>query len=312
MGKDITKASSWKEAIKTAELDWTVEKHQLGRGEILVPAWGLFRADNKKWIGGAGKDFTPVQNNKAFDWVDSLVNTEGGAKYVRAGALDGDSTIFCLARLPEEIRIKGTDDVTDPYLLFTNRHQVGTSATGKLLMNRLICSNGMTVQTSELLTTYAHRANVEARMEAGKESLLAARGQIKDLNSLMNILASTKVTMKVVEDVIRATFPKIEESPQQQNKARDILNLFEDNDNGAFAGQAGSAYALVNAFTRYTDHEAPVRKTDEAEDLLRARAALFGAGEAFKFAAMTALVTALGRHSLASFSDKETASIGIW
>lgn len=314
IGTDITTAPSWKEALEVADLDWTVSKQTLkGPAGQAVPAWGIFRDDTNQWLGAAGKDFTPVQNEKSFAWMDAIVNTNGGAKYVRAGALDGGASIFCLAQLPETIRIKRTDDVTTPYLLFTNSHQVGYSAVGKILQDRKVCSNGLivTVTVAEL-TSYAHRVNIAAQMDKGRDALIKVRSQIKDVESLMNILAATKVSPEVVADVIRSSFPKIEESTQQQNKARDILELFEDNDAGAFPSEAGSAYALLNAYTNHTDHVSSARAGKDSEEVMRAKGAMFGAGEAFKFAALTALVHSLGRHSLASFSEKETASVGIW
>ncbi len=314
LGVNVEKAQTWKEAIKLAGLDWKVSKKQLEHDGTPVPAYGLFRDDWKTWLGLAGLDYHPIQNERAFDWVDTLVQAENGAHYRSAGSLYGGSTIWCLADVPEQIRIAGTDDVTQNYLLFVNHHRIGKSALAKLVQERVVCHNTLTAALAEegKVLSIPHRESFEKRLTFAKDALKDVRGQIKNVNAVMNIFAKTKLTSAVIGDILKQMFPTITDSTQAQNQARDILELFEDNDRNAFPSEQGSAYALMNAGTRYVDHVKNVRTDDqEPVEVARARGALFGAGESFKFAIMNAIVTTLSKNSLASFSEKEVAAIGI-
>lgn len=318
LGQNVEAAQTWEKAIELAHLDWKVEKHPL-QAQInnqFVPAhgtFGLFRQDNQKFLGQAGSDYEIIQNRKAFDWVDALVQSEKGAHYVSAGSLHGGSTIWCLAEIPEQLRIKGTDDITRNYLLFANYHQIGKSAIVKNVQERVVCQNTLTVALSEASKSIKipHR-NIETRLEKAKLILSAAKGQIKSINEVMNLLAKCKLKTANIGDIIREVFPEVEKSTIQQNKARDILELFEDNDHNAFPSEAGSAYAMLNAFTHFTDHQASARVVEDGtEDRARARSALFGVGEVFKFAALTGIVTTLAKNSLLSLTSEQTEALGL-
>ena len=67
----------------------------------------------------------------------------------------------------------------------------------------------------------------------------AANAQIKDLDSLLNVLAKVQLPIKQVGEIIKMVYKNINESAQEQNKARNVLEIFEDNDNNAFRSQRG-------------------------------------------------------------------------
>jgi phage/plasmid-like protein (TIGR03299 family) len=238
--------------------------------------------------------------------VDQILAVEDGAHYESAGALHGGEVIWALARVPEEIRIKGTDDVTRPYLLFANYHKPGKAAIARLVSTRVVCWNTLSIALAETGAIFKipHIPNVEGRINKARAAIFGIREQIKDMDAVMNTLAGVQVPPKVLREALIEILPAVTESAQAQNKARDILALFEDNDADAFPSQRGTAYALLNAVTRYTDHVASFRPAaGETDAEARKRAALFGAGHAFKFAALTGIVNVLSRNSLASFDS---------
>lgn len=315
IGTDISKAKTWKEAIGLAKLDWTVEKKQVlsPYDNKPLPIFGNFRKDTGALVGRSGAEFTVVQNENAFDWVDVVVQSDPAAKYVSAGALFGGGLIWALVSTPHAIRIKGTDDVTETFLLFVNYHEAGRSAIGKLLQDRLICSNGMTATVEVERLSFPHRSTVYQNLDRGKAALVAMSHQVADLNTAMNTLAKVKLDVSTVGEILRRVYPNIDDSAQAQNRAREVLEIFEDNDGNAFPSEAGSAYALLNGFTNWIDHRSGTRPSshDESAEVARARNALFGGGEALKFTVLTSIVTTLAQHSLASFSDKEVRALGL-
>lgn len=316
LGAHVDRAQKWADAYALAGLDWEVEKRPLHlehRSPIdgmptyeEVPAWGIIRPDTGRFFGAAGEDYTPIQNRSVFRCVDSLIQAEDGAHYVSAGALHGGEIVWTLADLPEEIRIKGTDDITKSYLLFANYHRPGKAAFAKLCTTRVVCWNTFSAALVEAGNIFKipHVPGLDNKIGKAREALFGIREQIRDMDQVMNTLAATPVTGKIIKEALIEIMPNVTESIQAQNKARDILALMEDNDGGAFPSEAGTAYALFNSFTRFTDHVSSARPAQGETDIqARKRAALFGAGQVFKFAALQGIVNVLSRNSLASFDN---------
>jgi hypothetical protein len=121
------------------------------------------------------------------------------------------------------------------------------------------------------------------------------------------MLADIHLDMKTIQQIFLGVFSSLEENSTQQNKAARILELFEDNDGNAFPKIKGSAYAMFNAFTRYTDHHASARVSDdkETDENARARNAMFGIGEVFKFQILQAITHACYRNKPGVISGVE-------
>jgi hypothetical protein len=92
------------EAIKYAQLDYTVEKRPLftydtenhtgdPETELLIPEievpdfFATIRTDTEQLLGVVGKDYQVVQNVDAFAFFDSIVGGKDGVLYETCGAL---------------------------------------------------------------------------------------------------------------------------------------------------------------------------------------------------------------------------------
>lgn len=321
LGVNVEKAQSWKQAIKLAHLDWSIRKEQLhdSRGEK-VDAFGLFRDDNNAFLASTGNRYTPIQNEDAFTFVDALIGKDGGCHYITAGALGKGDTIWCLAQTPWDIKIRGTDDITKSFLLFAD-HRDGKAAISKLTTTRVVCNNTLnaSMYDGEKIFRLRHTSGVVDRMKHAKNILSSVKGEIKSLDDKMNILARKKATNTVIKTVMEKLFPKIDKSEQSRNRARDILERYELNDNNAFPKERGTAFNLLNAFTGYIDHDRSVRvgnflvdapegisldtQRDQLEYVKRAESSMFGTGDAFKTQALQYILEAT--EAVPTLSDKQ-------
>jgi phage/plasmid-like protein (TIGR03299 family) len=292
LGVNVRKAQSWKQAIKLAHLDWGIDKKQLfSPWQSPVDAWGLFRDDNKTFLSVVGPQYTPIQNEYAFDFVDTLVEAENGAHYVTAGALGNGETIWCLAQIPDSLRIKGTDDKSNAYLLFVDYREQGKSAIAKLATERVVCWNTLQIALSdgEKFLRIRHGRDSKEKLEMAKKLLAGTHKEIRTLNDKLNELAKRKMTKESMSAILEKLFPKINESTVQQNKARDLLVKYDFNDGNAFPSERGTALNLLNATTDYIDHDRTVRVVGDKEEVTlvqreekRAESALFGIGDQVK------------------------------
>jgi phage/plasmid-like protein (TIGR03299 family) len=123
LGTKLENPATAADAIFAAGLDYNVELVPLfTRDGIQVPRrQGVIRSDTNQVLGTVGPSYSPVQNIGAFRFLDSVV-ADGGLRYHTAGALGQGQRIWMLAKLPGHIRVKGTDDITDKFLLLHNSH----------------------------------------------------------------------------------------------------------------------------------------------------------------------------------------------
>lgn len=295
LGNNVDKAQSWKKAVQLAHLEWKVNKEFLfDKDGKKVDAYGLFRSDTGDFINSVGSQFMPFQNEDCFSWVDTLLSKKNGAHYVTAGALGKGEIVWCLAKLPEKIGIKGTDDISENYLLFVDYRIQGKAAINKLTNTRVVCNNTLNIALKDngALLRIRHNEDFNSRLETAKTILAGVRGDIMTLDDKLNFLASKLVTKDTLTKYFEYIFPNIKESTIQQNRAERILELYESNDNNAIPEIRGSAYNLLNSVTNYIDHEASVtiRNQDgtgagqlvQAREARRAETAMFGAGSEFK------------------------------
>ena len=122
------------EAIKLANLDYTVEKRKLfiydnenqladeereiKIAEIEVPNYyATMRTDTEEILGVVGKDYEVVQNTEAFNFFDAIVQGEG-IPYETAGALGKGESSFINDTLTGYIK-EGSDELREKYLFLT-------------------------------------------------------------------------------------------------------------------------------------------------------------------------------------------------
>jgi phage/plasmid-like protein (TIGR03299 family) len=291
-GKELTETISWEEACQLAHLDWEVEKQPLLdiRGKE-VDAFGIFRTDNNVFLSTVGKVYKPIQNRKAFEFVDVLLRVENGSHYVSAGALGKGEQIWCQAKIPYEIDVLGLGDKHKENLLFTNAHNNQKSATAKLCDTRVVCANTLAMGLSEdgEMLTIRHNSQSDAKFEAAKKILLATKQQAITLKETFELLALRRMTKESTVTILERLFPKNEEnewSTRTENVIQEVLGIYEDNDKNAFPEIRGSAYNLLNAFTNFVDHKRTVKSTARHNgaslDSIRLESSLFGDGARFK------------------------------
>ena len=189
-----------KEAMKAAGLDWEVEKRPLfwvdkNSEATETDAFGVFRNSDDEMLGVVTDFYKPIQNADGFKHVEILVEAVNGAHYSAAGALGKGEQVWCLAKIPLELRIKGTDDKSDTYLLFSTRHDGKGSAICKIVVTRVVCQNtfDMAMRENGSFFRVSHFGDVGKKMKAAQDLMKDVTGQLRSLEEKMNILAQRKM-----------------------------------------------------------------------------------------------------------------------
>ena len=128
LGTKLDAPATAEEAIGAAGLDYEVELADLQTSAgIPVPQRkAVIRSDTCQVLGIVGNSYVPVQNRQCFGFLDSVV-ADGKLRYHTAGALGKGERVWLLAKLPDRIRVKNSNDITEKFLLLSNSHD-GTSS----------------------------------------------------------------------------------------------------------------------------------------------------------------------------------------
>jgi phage/plasmid-like protein (TIGR03299 family) len=300
LGTVTGKYQTTEELLADPGFQYVVFKSQLrdGLGRP-IEAYGTFRWDLKdklagnkeatQFLGTVGKDYSVIQHQEGFRSIDALMRTADGAHYETAGVLGNGERVWALANLG--LAAKVGDDVQRGYLLFSTGHDGSMAHSYRICMTRVVCQNTLSAALSEkskAALTIRHTKNAISRLTDARAALDSISEDVVRIEDRLNFLAGRKMNREALTTVLDRLFPKQKnvdsgesrDTTRRTNILSDIVKLYELNDGNAFPEQRGTAYALLNSITNYTDHER------SSKDDARAESAMFGSGDTLKSRAL--------------------------
>ena len=297
VGTIVPEGLKSKQAIKVSGLKWGVDKnasyHLVNGVYTLVPdVFHLVRDDKHTVLGTVGRGYYVFQNEDAFEFADAFVEN-GDAKYETAGSLAGGKRVWMLMKIEGQMRVNGTDDIINKYLLITNGHDGLHTVEVALTTVRVVCQNTLELALAEAkkagnIFRMRHSANIKDRVLEAKEALGVVNKQFTDFNELINKMAEVKMNTEKVGKFLKAIGLDEEENPRDKDIIENIESLFATGKGNTMKGVKGTLWALVNGVTEYVDHERGTRVTRSYGSLEEARlnSAWFGAGRDMKTEAL--------------------------
>lgn len=271
-----------------AGLNWGVNEHPVmymdNNGTLVeVPNQkALVRDDTGFTLSIVGDGYNVVQPIDVIEFYRSLIEGQG-FKMETAGSLMNGRRIWALARTGEEARIKGQDLLRQYIMLATGFDRMMATSAAQTSV-RVVCWN--TFQ-------YAIGANGQhADVRVPHHSVYDAE-KVKAMMGLetnawsnyvdgANVLADRRVQSKEAVEYFFDLFYSGRDDVDIENKAVErrlstMLEIYEGGVGQDTQSAAGTAWGLVNAVTRYADHE---RKAQSQNN--RLNSAWFGDGERMK------------------------------
>jgi phage/plasmid-like protein (TIGR03299 family) len=306
LGQRCDSAATWEQAVDLAGLNWKVFKQRnyarqpMSAKVVETDSYTVFRDSDNAQLGTVGPEYTVKQNAECFQFVDTLLEANGGAHYDSAGALGNGARIWCAVRVPRADIAVG-DDKHESYLVFTTSHDGSMSHTAKLTTVRVVCQNTLNSALSSegAMFRVKHTAQADARLDRAKQLMTGIVVDAKSLETKFKQLAARRMTRESMVAVLNRLFPAPKEenanTTRRENVLTDVLGLYAGNDNGAFPEIAGTAYNLLNAVTEYTDHFRSARITGSRQGQgysvpqARAENAVSGTGDRLKNSALAVI-----------------------
>lgn len=289
LGKKLDNAVTSAEAIKAAGLDWKVLKEPmfLKDGKQVKKAFATVREDNKTVLGVVGNVYQPLQNKDAFSFFDAVVGIKE-AMYHTAGALGKGECVWILAKLPGIVRVVG-DDITEKFLLLTNRHDGWGAATVMFTPIRVVCQNTLNIALSgnEMRASLRHTSTIGLRVEEVREQLGIIHAQFGIFEEAAKRLATVQLTRDAFTAYLKnvGLAPKDTEAATERAKKilEEVTQLFEMGKGATMPGARGTAWGAFNAVVEYADYVRASREKDGDEGAhARAKSVLFGTGATLK------------------------------
>lgn len=282
----------------------------------------IVREDTRDVLGVVTDKFEPVQNEQAFSFFDEVVG-EGQAIYHTSGSLGKGERVWILARLPQEVKINGSD-VVENYLLMTNGHD-GQSAFHMLFTPiRVVCQNTLNIAVGTTEAQQAarggyrlfHLKGISGRMNAkdARNALGLAKTFMKEFERDAQKLAQTPLEGEELDAFLQRMFPLLTKlqlkapksekllllpEPKLENIAPDfrwslstaqkkrelVKTLTESGKGNDHPDVAGTRWAAFNGVAEFADYL-------NGQDAKRTKSLLFGEGQSLKQRAWNLLTTA--------------------
>lgn len=292
LGRRLAAPATAKEAITASGLDFTVDIRPLMTEDGLPVAKrrAVVRRDTETVLGTVGSGYTPIQNIDSFQFLDEVAG-EGHVRYHTAGALGQGERVWMLAKLPGNIRVNGTDDVSKKFLLLSNSHDGSSSLRVFFSPIRVVCQNTLTFahrQGRGQGVSIVHRGDVRSRVDEARRLLGLADRTFDRYGEQINVLAKRQLTVAEAEDYFLTLYPDGADEKRGRSRAirERLLNLYESGLGQDLPGIRHTAWAALNAATEFVDHHRTTRGQDARTRVDRRLAsAWFGSGAQVKLRA---------------------------
>lgn len=253
-----------KDVMVAASLDWNVElkpTYRLrvdGVFEELSNRFAVVRDVDETVLGNVGKRYEPLQNDKAFEAMDTWLQ-DGRLVYETAGALGDGARIFILARLGEDFLVGGKDPVS-PYALLTTSHNGSTCVTIKLVTTRVVCANTLAAALGEKgsQVNIRHTRSVEQRISNAAQALGLISRRQQALFEQFEKLAQMKASDELRDRVFAIAVPELAAEASDAAHARQkaerlsLFRLYNESPTVDLADK-DTRWGVFNAVTEYLD-----------------------------------------------------------
>lgn len=289
LGTRLEEPVTAREAIAAAGLDYLAELQEIqtGHGTPIPQRKAVVRSDSGNILGIVGNSYVPVQNYQAFGFLDAVV-ADGSLRYHTAGALGEGERVWMLAKLPDDIRVKTSDDITEKYLLLSNSHDGSSSLRVHFTPIRVVCANTLAIAARNGRgqgVSIIHKGNLAAKVQQAQEVLGLAKRFYDDVDAQINRLASHYPSLRQLEEYFRQVYPDSPdgESARTKNVRQEMLRLFEQGIGHDMPEIRHTTWTALNAVTEYVDHYRSTRgKTLTERSSNRLESAWFGSGARLK------------------------------
>ena len=259
------------EALHIAGLDWQVDMRQLGyhnkRGTKYAACddfRGIVRTDNEQLLGVAGKDYIPVDNREALQFLDELT---GHGDITHAWQTNGGRQVGVAVRLGEVVSLDNIEQEYQPYVLFTTSHDAKQSLRASVSNIQITCTNQLPglFRRSKAQWKASHVSTIKDKMRKAADVLRLVQDHSEAYTEFLQICAEHKLkgTQEFVQ-LAKQTLDIPRMSQGQIDKAFEGIVQTYLTTNTIDQAHKDTAFGLIHVTTEYWDHKREYRNPQAA------------------------------------------------
>jgi phage/plasmid-like protein (TIGR03299 family) len=289
-----------------AGLNWSAVKvpaladcSVLGRGPVTMRDRSfVVRSDTAAPLGYvSGEDDTEgyriVQPLEVLDWFQRYIGVDDRFELDTAMSLKGGALIAVTAKYNGVLSVLGEDHTAR--LLMTTSFDGSASTVNQMTMTRVVCNNTLNVAlTDKRAAIKTRHSSVFDAAKVGAE-LAGLAASVEGYKAMAEAMVAVHLSARQVSDIFKQLLA-IPFDAKQDDISGKKLNVFRAlgqsyADTVSEGTQPGTAWTVLNAVTRYVDHQ---RTTRGGASPMEARflSAQFGSGAALKSQAHKLLLAA--------------------
>lgn len=304
-GTGVAELKTAQEALEAGGLNWGVIKEplvaSLSTGELksVRRKFTTRRDDNNTVIGIVGKNFRAVPNPEAMGIMDALA-LEASAKFEAVGSIGEGERVWMLAKLPNEVRIKESQDVIDQYLLMSNAHDGSKSLVmgfspfrrySNVIMNPCVRWGDRYLNDK---LSIRHTKKFDEHIKEAKRVLKIQDEYFASLGEMFNQIADISITKDRLLEVLDKVLPVPIDGTNKGKAegAREKLNELYTSENQANTFP-NTGWSLFCAFSNYADHHKSFKSRkdeDGSKEQIRFLSIMEGASHNIKNNVLEALL----------------------
>lgn len=263
------------EAFPALGLDWetdTLPVFAMVNGQqIELPEHRAHvRRDTGTVFGLVSDKYRAINNGDLARFADGLVDG-GEATVETAGSLLNGKRVFVTLRLPTVVRVgRNGCDESFQFLVVSNGHGGFASFSTYLTSVRVVCQNTLTLSERDIATgvRFYHTGDLEGKLRQARTILGTATKESEKFAEQCHALANADISSGQLRDFLvyafEATYgaaPKedagevfIKWNAKRERAIKEWMEKFES-EKQTLPGIQGTAWAALNAYTEWSDHE---------------------------------------------------------
>lgn len=272
LGNDVSEANSAYEVCKLAGLDYRVETEPIFTqdGERIPKMLCTRRHDDVNGVdvpstvyGVVTNKYTPVQNHRGFEFIDTLFHHDG-FEVETAGQFDDGKIVWVEAKLPTRDMV---GEKIDPYLVFTNRHDGRGSVRIFLTPVRVVCKNTLNYAIRKAhgrTFSVSHTASANVRLEQAKQTMENYYAYLDAMEGVIERQKRVAIEDRHLDQMLGVLFPMKEDAtPREKEKVltnrAEVTRIYRGASD--LDGYEKSGFRFVNAVSDWATHHTPSRQT---------------------------------------------------
>lgn len=301
LGQEMPANQSIDDWAKNAGLDWQAENvHVFAQRDITgmheCEGWrALMRNDTNHCLGIVSDRYQPVQPRDVLNWFFDYIHVDDRFEIDVAGSLKQGEIIWATATFNGDMTVAG-DNHTARLLMTTTFD--GTGATiNKGVMTRVVCNNTLDAALGEKHNPIVRtRHNTKFNPQRVSKELATVAQSFDQYKAVGDAMATKQLSDEQISKFFKACLDipfdakKEDISTRKMNQFSGLSQAYGTTVRETDGSHRGTAWAALNAVTRYVDHDRSTRNTGNGNGAeSRFLSAQFGSGHAMKDRAVIVL-----------------------